>query len=86
MSEEAKEPVPRAAKPVKEMPKIRHGTVKGKIAAIQKAVAEIDSGARAIQAKISEQMKENQEAVAKMQSAVSEQMKENQEYVRDFYG
>jgi len=83
-------PARRAAKPVKEMPKIRPGTVKGKIAAIQKAVAEIDSGARAIQAKFSEQMKENQEAVAKIQlgvraiqSAIRDHMKKHQAAVAD---
>jgi len=101
MSEEAKEPAPRAAKPVKKMPeKASPKTVKGKIAAMQKqmkenqeAVATIYSGVRAIQSKINEQMKVNSKAVVAVfegvraiQSAISEQMKENQAYVMDFYG
>jgi len=61
-------PMRRAAMPAKGMPKkASPRTVKGKIAAIQsqmkenqEATAKIQSGVRAIQSAISEQMKENQ--------------------------
>jgi len=65
-------PARRVAEPVKEMTKKPSPkTVKGKIAAIQKTAGMIYSGARAIQAGINEQMKENLEAVAAMQSGIN---------------
>jgi len=87
-------PMQRAAMPAKEVPRrVSPRTVKGKIAAIQKATAEIYSGARSIQSDAAKQMKENQEAVVAIfagvraiQSGINEQMKENQAYIRDFYG
>mgnify|MGYP001136891476 CR=1 FL=1 len=94
MSEEAKEPVPRVAKPVKKMPeKASPRTVKGKIAAIQKQMEENQKAIAAFHAAVCAQVNQNKEAVAAIysgvraiQSAISEQMKENQAYVSDFYG
>jgi len=82
-------PMRRAAEPVKEVPKkVTPRTVKGKIAAIQKAAAGIYSGARSIQSDARKQMKENQEAVAKIQSgvrsiqsAIRDHMKKHQDAV-----
>ncbi len=61
-------PARRVAEPVKKMPNPK--TVKGKIAAIQKAAGMIYSGARAIQSDAAKQMKENQEFAAAVESDV----------------
>jgi len=82
-------PMRMAAMPVKEvLKKVSPRTVKGKIAAIQKAAGMIYSGARAIQSDAAKQMKENQEAVAKIQSgvraiqsAIRDHMKKHQDAV-----
>lgn len=67
----AARPVRRVAEPVKEMPKKPSPrTVKGKIAAIQKAAGRIYSGARAIQSDAAKRMKENQEFAAAVESDV----------------
>lgn len=101
MSEEAvteaaeEKPVPRAAEPVKEMPKVRPGTVKAKIKAIQKATARIGSGVekqmrenqgyvRSFQPPVKKQMEENKAAVAAIQSGVRGLVKVNQAYVQSF--
>jgi len=64
-------PARRVAEPVKKMPKKPSPkTVKGKIAAIQKACANIYSGAREIQQSMKDQVNENQQAVAAMNANV----------------
>lgn len=65
-------PARRVAEPVKKMPSPK--TVKGKIAAIQKACANIYSGAREIQQSMKDQVNENQQAVAAMNANVKEKI------------
>jgi len=65
-------PARRVAEPVKKMP--NPTTVKGKIAAIQKACANIHAGAREIQQGTNAQMNENQQAVAAMNANVKEKI------------
>ena len=93
-------PERRAAMPAKAPKKISQGTVKGKIAAIQQAIVDIDSGRRAMQQKVNKQMKETQEATANMQSGALamqsgaraiqskflKHAKENRAFVKAFYG